>query len=79
MKRIDISIAAVVLLACTGCTSATPSMPSYTSDFKAGMKDGCATADGAYVKNSTAFRENSEYHEGWFYGRRKCNPAQKER
>ncbi len=77
MKRIIIITAATASVlffsACTGAAS-TP-MPSQTPDFKAGMNDGCSTATGEYMKNSDMFRSNNEYHEGWFYGRKKCNPS----
>jgi len=48
-----------------------------TAGFKAGSNDGCATAGGTYTKNSHAFHNNHNYQDGWHYGRKKCNPAQK--
>ena len=42
--------------------------------FHSGMNDGCATAKGKYSKNSASYNDGSEYKDGWFYGRRKCQP-----
>jgi len=76
MKRMILGMVAVTgLLLFTGCTGASAPMPSHTPDFKTGMHDGCTTATGEYTKNSEMFRNNREYHEGWFYGRKKCNPS----
>jgi major membrane immunogen (membrane-anchored lipoprotein) len=76
MKKIittSIFVAASLLLA--ACTSSSIPAPSQTPSFKAGSSDGCATASGTYTKNSDSFRNDKEYHDGWFYGRKKCNPA----
>ncbi|SFZ98687.1 hypothetical protein MNB_SV-5-350 [hydrothermal vent metagenome] len=40
--------------------------------FHTGMNDGCSTAKGKYMKSSDLYNNDSEYKEGWFYGRRKC-------
>ena len=58
-----------------GCTSSEPSI-SHTPNFKAGQVDGCSTAQGAYTKNSDSFQMDKEYQDGWFYGRKHCNPSQ---
>ena len=42
--------------------------------FHSGMNDGCATAKGKYTKDSTSYSNEADYKEGWFYGRRKCQP-----
>lgn len=42
--------------------------------FHSGMNDGCATAKGKYTKDSRLFKQEADYGEGWFYGRRKCQP-----
>ena len=42
--------------------------------FHSGMNDGCTTAKGKYSKDSTSYNDGSEYKDGWFYGRRKCQP-----
>ncbi|NOR55479.1 MAG: hypothetical protein GQ531_04670 [Sulfurovum sp.] len=57
-----------------GCTSAEPRL-SHTPNFKAGQADGCNTAQGAYTKNSESFQTDKEYQDGWFYGRKHCNPS----
>jgi hypothetical protein len=77
MKRIILSMLTVgVVSLFTGCSSSSSApMPPQTPDFKSGMNDGCTTATGEYIKDSEMFRTNSEYHEGWFYGRKKCNPS----
>ena len=58
----------------TGCKGSAPVLPNSPS-FKQGNKDGCATAKGSYTKNSKSFKGNADYQDGWFYGRRHCNPA----
>ena len=58
-----------------GCTSSEPSLPD-TPSFKQGQKDGCATATGNYVKDNDAFERDRDYQNGWFYGRKDCNPSQ---
>ena len=76
MKRIFIgTMSAAAILLLSGCTSTSGPAVSHTPDFKAGMNDGCATANGTYTKNSELFRNNNEYQEGWFYGRKTCNPS----
>ena len=42
--------------------------------FHAAITDGCATAKGKYTKDSTLFNSDIDYKDGWFYGRRKCQP-----
>jgi len=59
----------------TACTSSTPVLPN-TPSFKQGNVDGCTTAKGNYTKNSEMFRGNTDYQDGWFYGRKNCNPSQ---
>ena len=65
---------ATALLLFTACTSSAPTLPDSPS-FNQGNKDGCATASGEYTKNSNAFKRNSDYQNGWFYGRKNCNPS----
>jgi len=43
-----------------------------SQSFHNGMHDGCATAKGKYTKDAEHFRQEADYGEGWFYGRRKC-------
>ena len=42
--------------------------------FHSAIKDGCATAKGKYTKNATLYTQDTDYKEGWFYGRRQCQP-----
>lgn len=43
-----------------------------SQSFIDGKNDGCATAKGRYTKDSARYNSNSQYNEGWFYGRRSC-------
>ena len=76
MKQIiQISFILGTTLLFTACgTNATPEI-ARSADFKVGQKEGCTTASGEYTKNSTLFNENKEYRNGWFYGRKHCNPS----
>ena len=75
MKQIvTLSLMAVLSFSFTACTSSNP-LPDSPS-FKLGEKDGCATASGSYTKNSDTFNNNTDYANGWFYGRKNCNPVQ---
>jgi hypothetical protein len=76
MKSVIVMMAmAAGVLFLTGCTASSAPVPDQTPDFKLGVHDGCATATGEYTKNSELFRGNNAYHEGWFYGRKTCNPS----
>ena len=74
-KLINIILVVGVSLLFTACTSSAPTLPDSPS-FKLGEKDGCATASGAYTKNSDSFKMDADYKNGWFYGRKNCNPSQ---
>lgn len=65
----------MLFTACTSSASVAPVLPA-TPNFLEGKKDGCATATGDYTKNSDAFNSDADYKNGWFYGRKKCNPVQ---
>jgi len=65
---------ATVSILFTACTSSAPTLPDSLS-FKQGSHDGCATAKGAYTKSSEMFRGDSDYQNGWYYGRKHCNPG----
>jgi hypothetical protein len=55
-----------------GCgTPPEPQSPAYIH----GKHDGCETAKGLYTKNSHLFRSDPDYENGWFAGRRECNPS----
>lgn len=73
-KSINLLFVIGVLFLFTGCTSSGPSLPD-TPSFKQGQKDGCATATGDYVKDNNAFETDRDYHNGWFYGRKSCQPS----
>jgi len=62
----------------TACTSAIPKAPVIVKSpsFKLGEKDGCTTATGDYTKNSDAFKMDNDYKNGWYEGRKSCNPSQ---
>ena len=74
--KLTIKIIVMGLLAglFTACTSSEPRI-SNTPNFKVGQADGCTTAQGAYTKNSDSFQMDKEYQDGWFYGRKHCNPS----
>jgi len=71
LKLLALSSLSLLLLA---CTSASVPEPVRSPSFTSGSQDGCATANGEYTKNSTSFNNDTEYKQGWFYGRKKCNP-----
>ena len=77
MKKITtmslIAASALLLGACTG--SGAVDMSGQSPSFQNGAKAGCDTAKGMYTKDHTAFNNDAEYQNGWFYGRKKCNPA----
>lgn len=75
-KMINITLIAAVSLLFTACTSSTATPMTKSPSFELGEKDGCATASGAYTKNSDSFKMDADYKNGWFYGRKNCNPAQ---
>lgn len=74
-KLLKLSLIAASLLLLTACTSSAPALPDSPS-FKQGNHDGCATAKGTYTKNSEMFRGSADYQDGWYYGRKHCNPSQ---
>lgn len=72
---IKISLLTATALIFSSCTSvSTPVVQSPS--FKAGSQDVCTTANGEYTKNSASFNNDKDYKDGWFYGRKKCNPSQ---
>ncbi len=74
-KIINITLIATASILFTACTSSSvPVVKSHS--FKLGEQDGCKTATGEYSKNSNAFNKDIEYKNGWYAGRRNCNPAQ---
>lgn len=75
IKIIFFTIVSIAFTACTNSAPAAPVLPD-TPSFAEGKKDGCATATGNYTKNSDAFNTDTDYKNGWFYGRKNCNPVQ---
>ena len=75
-KMINTGLIAAVSLLFTACTSSTAIPMVKSPSFELGEKDGCSTATGNYVKNSDSFKMDTDYKNGWFYGRKNCNPAQ---
>jgi len=73
-KTINISLVTAVSFLFIACTSSTPVVQNPS--FNTGSKDGCATANGAYTKNSHSFNNDKEYKSGWYAGRKNCNPSQ---
>ena len=74
-KMINIALIATVSILFTACTSSYVPLVKSPS-FKMGENDGCSTATGEYTKNSAAFDQDKEYKDGWYAGRKNCNPAQ---
>ncbi len=72
-KILNISLIATASLLLGACTS-TPTVQSPS--FKSGSKDGCSTAKGTYIKDGASFNNNKEYQNGWYFGRKNCNPSQ---
>lgn len=77
MKKItNVLLITTVSFMFTGCTSSSLFSPEKSESFKLGETDGCATATGDYTKNSDAFNMDADYKNGWFHGRKNCNPVQ---
>ncbi len=74
-KIITTTLMSTGLLLFTACTNSAPVLPD-TPSFKKGKQDGCSTATGEYTKDSDAFKVDADYKNGWFYGRKNCNPSQ---
>jgi len=74
MHKLSLSLLTTLSMFLGACTSSdiplVPKSPMYTS----GKTDGCSTANGTYTKNSENFRNDVDYQEGWFAGRKNCNP-----
>jgi hypothetical protein len=64
-----------VFTACTSSSTPAVSKIARSADFKLGQQDGCTTASGEYSKNRELFKNNTQYNDGWFYGRKQCNPS----
>lgn len=75
-KMITAALITALSLVLTACTSSSATPMVKSPSFELGEKDGCATASGAYTKNSDSFKMDADYKNGWFYGRKNCNPSQ---
>ncbi|HIQ27685.1 MAG TPA: hypothetical protein EYH42_04215 [Sulfurovum sp.] len=75
-KIINVSLVALTSILFTACTSSAIPEPVQSPNFKEGSHDGCATAKGEYSKDSSSFNNNKDYQDGWYHGRKKCNPTQ---
>jgi len=78
-----LSLSAALLLG--ACTAARPHAargdfvyhghdfgPHRNAEYRAGVVDGCRTADGDYSKNHERYRVDIDYHDGWEHGRLHC-------
>jgi len=78
MKKImTLSMVAVSAMFFSACTSGSGgiNMDKQTPSFQNGAAAGCETAKGTYTKDHDTFGNDMQYQNGWFYGRKKCNPA----
>jgi hypothetical protein len=46
--------------------------PHRNAEYRAGVVDGCRTADGDYAKDHARFKIDIDYHDGWEHGRLHC-------
>lgn len=74
MTKLQLFILVVSNIFFAACTSSTIPMVSQNPMYKLGQEDGCSTANGTYTKSRENFRNNTEYANGWFDGRKNCNP-----
>jgi len=75
-KIVTLSFIAVSAIFFSACSSTGGvNMDEQTPAFQNGATAGCDTAKGTYRKDHHAFKNDMEYQNGWFYGRKKCNPA----
>jgi outer membrane lipoprotein-sorting protein len=58
----------------SACTQSEALVEPKSESFMQGQNDGCTTATGEYTKNSELFNNQSDYAQGWFTGRKNCNP-----
>ena len=74
MKNLTVSLSLLMTaFFLSACSTTAPMIksPNYTL----GEQDGCATANGTYTKNSDLFKSDPDYENGWFAGRKQCNPS----
>ena len=75
MTKLPLILLASSSIFFAACTSSDVPMIPKSPMYKTGQTDGCATATGAYTKNSENFRNDKEYKDGWYVGRKNCNPV----
>ena len=75
MTKLQQLLLTTITLLFTACTSSDVPMVPKSPMYKLGQSDGCTTANGAYTKNSENFRNNKDYEDGWYAGRKNCNPV----
>lgn len=75
MNKLSLSLLTATSMFLGACTSSSVALAPKSPMYQLGETDGCTTANGAYTKNSENFRNNTEYSEGWFAGRKNCNPV----
>jgi hypothetical protein len=51
--------------------------PYLSVSKREGIRDGCDTALGYYTKRHQRFRFDKEYYNGWFLGRKVCEPLRR--
>ena len=74
-KLMNIALVAGVSFLFIACTSSTPVLVK-SPNYKLGKKHGCKTATGDYTKNGDTFKMDADYKNGWYSGRKNCNPSQ---
>jgi len=75
-KVVTLSLIALSAMFFSACSSSSGiNMDAQTPSFQNGAQAGCDTAKGEYTKDHHAFKTDMEYQNGWFYGRKHCNPA----
>ena len=85
-RKIIVSSIVAVILIFSGCASKNRTTSNKkiekvedvdreSSSYINGDSDGCETAKGRYTKNHSEFKNNLNYHEGWFNGRQRCQIA----
>ena len=76
MKYLFIFLSTIIsLLLVTGCGTIQTAPVIHSAAYSQGKHDGCQTANGEYTKDSKQFSSDPDYENGWFDGRRECNPS----
>ena len=48
-------------------------LSSKSQAFKDGFSDGCQSAKGTFTQDSSRFKSNPDYNEGWYAGKKSCS------